>query len=419
MFVDRVRVKVSAGGGGNGCRSFRREKYIPNGGPNGGDGGHGGDVVFVADHQIQSLLDVRYHAHIVGKRGDHGRGSDEHGKRGQEVIVKVPCGTVVKSIEDDSIVADLVEDGQRFIAAAGGKGGRGNARFASNKNRAPEFAEKGEPGEEFEYWLELKLIAEVGIVGLPNAGKSTLTAGISNATPKIAAYPFTTITPNLAVAPLPGFRTLTIADIPGIIEGASEGRGLGLQFLRHIERTRVLLFVLDLGDPDPCGTRDLLLHELRAYSEVLADRPRVFALNKADIPENVERYEQIKEQFERPHLISGATGEGLPELLEDLWQLVDHIRKTEASAEPEPEPEKVYTYQPPFTIVPSEDGFQVDGKRILRAVRMTDFENPEALRHLQDTLKHMGLFTALKRLGALPGSTITIGDIEMEYLPEE
>jgi GTP-binding protein len=393
--------------------------YVPEGGPNGGDGGHGGDIVFVADNQIHSLLDVRYHSHIVGKRGVHGRGSDQHGKRGAETIIKVPCGTVVKNLEDDSIVADLTEHGQRFIAGKGGKGGGGNARFVTPNNRLPQFAELGEPGGEHEYWLELKLIAEVGIVGLPNAGKSTLTAAISNATPKIAAYPFTTITPNLAVAPLPGFRSLTIADIPGIIEGASEGRGLGLQFLRHIERTRVLLFLIDLSDPDPAATRDLLQNELAAYSEVLANRPRVFALNKADLPDNVVRYEEIQDQFELPHLISGATGEGIPQLLEDLWQLVDHIRKTENEIEPPPEPEKIYSYEPPFLITENEFGFTVDGKRILRAVRMTDFDNPEAVRHLQDTLRHMGLFTALKRLGATENDTITIGDLEMEFTADE
>jgi len=419
MFVDRVRIKVTAGAGGKGCRSFRREKFVPEGGPNGGDGGHGGSIVLLADKQIHSLLDVRYHSHIVGKRGEHGRGSNEHGKRGAETIVKVPCGTVVKLLDDDTIVADLIEDGQRFVAAKGGKGGRGNARFVTSINKAPQFAEMGEPGEEFEYYLELKLIAEVGIVGLPNAGKSTLTAAISNATPKIAPYPFTTITPNLAVVPLPGFRTLTIADIPGIIEGASEGKGLGLQFLRHIERTRVLLFLIDLGDPDPAGTRDLLLKELAAYSEILADRPRVFALNKADLPDNLERFEEIKDQFERPHLISGATGQGIPELLESLWQLVEELRQAEENAEPEPEPEKVYTFEPPFVITENKFGFEIEGKRILRVVRMTDFENPEAVRHLQDTLKHMGVFAALKRLGADEGDTIIVGDLEMEFTPDD
>jgi GTP-binding protein len=420
MFVDRVRVKLTAGAGGNGCRSFLREKFVPDGGPNGGDGGHGGDIVFVADSQIHSLLDLRFHSHIVGKRGQHGRGSSMHGKRGAETIVKVPCGTVVKTLDvDEDVVVDLVEDGQRIVAAKGGKGGRGNARFVTPANRAPQFAEKGEPGEEVEYFLELKLIAEVGIVGLPNAGKSTLTAAISNATPKIGAYPFTTITPNLAVAPLPGYRTLTIADIPGIIEGASEGRGLGLQFLRHIERTRVLLFLIDLGDEDPAATRDMLLRELEAYSPVLAARPRILALNKADIPENAERFESIKDDFERPHLISGATGEGIPELLEDLWQLVEHVRKLEENAPAPEEPEKVYQYEPPFTIEKDYDGYYIEGRRILRAVRMTDFENPEAVKHLQDTLRHMGLFAALKRLGAKPGASVFIGDLEMEYTPEE
>ncbi|MBI1318518.1 MAG: GTPase ObgE [Candidatus Hydrogenedens sp.] len=417
MFVDRVRVKLTAGGGGNGCRSFRREKYVPFGGPDGGDGGNGGDVVLRADRQLTSLLDARYRSHIVGTRGVHGKGKDMHGKCSEPTIVRVPCGTVVKDFETGEEVADLTEDGQEFIGARGGKGGRGNARFVSANNRLPNFAEKGEPGEEVEYTLELKLIADVGIVGMPNAGKSTLTAKISEATPKIGAYPFTTLTPNLAVVPLPGFRSLTIADIPGIIEGAAEGKGLGHQFLRHIERTRVLLFLIDLGDEDPAGTRDILLNELRQYSDAFDEKPHVFALNKADLPENRERFEEFKKRFEHVYCISGATGEGVIDLIEQLWQLVDKVRKAE-EGKVIIEPDKVYTFEPPYNIFKERGEYHIEGKRVLRAVRMTDFENEEAVRHLQDTFRHMGIFEALRRLGAVPGDTIVIGGVEMEYTPE-
>jgi len=417
MFVDRVRVKLTAGAGGNGCRSFRREMYVPLGGPNGGDGGNGGDVVFRADRQLTSLLDIRYRSHIVGKRGVHGKGKDMHGKCAPPTYVRVPCGTVIKDFETEEIVADLTEDGQEFVAAHGGKGGRGNARFASAANRIPNFAEKGEPGDDIEYLLELKLIADVGIVGMPNAGKSTLTAKISEATPKIAAYPFTTLTPNLAVVPLPGYRSLTIADIPGIIEGAAEGKGLGHQFLRHIERTRVLLFLIDLGDEDPVATRDILLNELRQYSDAFDSKPQVFALNKADLPDNRAKFEEVSRRFEHVYCLSGATGEGIHELIEQLWQMVDRVRKEE-EGKIVIEPDKVYTFEPPYEIVKERGVFFITGKRVLRAVRMTDFDNEEAVRHLQDTFRHMGIFEALRRMGAEPGDAIDIGGVEMEYTPE-
>ena len=417
MFIDRVRIKVTAGNGGNGCCSFRREKYVPLGGPNGGDGGDGGDVVLEASTALGSLLDLRYHAHVTGKRGMHGRGKDQHGRRGEERIMPVPRGTLVRDFETGDILADLTDSGQRFILARGGVGGKGNARFASSTNRVPHFAENGEPGETRDFLIELKLIADVGLVGLPNAGKSTLLSSVTAAEPKIADYPFTTLSPNLGVVSLPGYRNFTIADIPGIIEGAADGKGLGHDFLRHIERTRMLLFLVDLGDEDPADTLRILEEELSRHSPVFAKRRRLVALNKVDVTENRERAEALGAAFKGAHVISGVAQSGVPELLEALYAMVERARKDIEETE-EPEPEKEYTYTAPFEAHPVAGGFRIEGRRVLRAVRMTDFENPQAVRHLQSTLRGLGLFRTLKRLGAQPGQSIHIGGIELEYQPD-
>ncbi len=417
MFVDRVRIRVTGGAGGDGCCSFRREKYVPRGGPNGGDGGDGGDVTFVASSRLTSLMDLRYQHHIRAERGVHGKGSDMHGRRGHETVVPVPLGTIIRDVETGEAVADLVEEEQRFTAARGGRGGRGNARFTTPTQKAPRFCEVGEPGEDKEYLVELKLIAEVGLVGLPNAGKSTFLAAVTEATPKIADYPFTTLSPNLGVARLSDHRSLTIADIPGIIEGAAEGKGLGHDFLRHSERTKVLIVLIDLGDPDPLATRDLLDQELLQHSAAFADRVRIYALNKVDITENRARSEDVMALLGNARCISGATGEGLPELLECAWEAVQREREREEAVVTPPE-EHEYVFEAPFTIERDGDAFVVAGKSVLRAVRMTDFNNDEGVRHLQHRLHKMGLFRALQRLGAQPGQTIVIGDVELEYQPD-
>ncbi|MBI4556929.1 MAG: GTPase ObgE [Candidatus Hydrogenedentes bacterium] len=418
MFVDRTRIRVTGGSGGNGCCSFRREKYVPRGGPDGGDGGKGGDVYFVADARCSSLADLHYHSHWKGEAGGHGTGSDCHGKNGKDVQISVPPGTVLRCYSDHSLVVELLEPAQRLLVARGGQGGKGNARFANSTNRAPRFAELGEPGEDAEYLLELKLIAEVGIVGLPNAGKSTFLAAATAAKPKIADYPFTTLYPNLGVAHLSRYRTLILADIPGIIEGAAEGKGLGHDFLRHIERTKVLLFIIDLGDQDPTLSRHILESELARYSPVLVDRPRVFALNKADIPENRERFQRTVAEFPNALCISAATGNGVQDVLERLWEMVESARQSEMIGAPAP-PAKEYVYEAPFVIEKAGDGFRVAGKAVVRAVRMTNFDNEEAIRHLHRKLTKMGLFHSLRRLGAQDGQTITIGDIELVYQADQ
>lgn len=421
MFVDQARIRVTGGAGGNGCCSFRKEKYVPRGGPNGGDGGHGGSVFFVAASRVTSLEPVRYQAHRKAESGVHGKGSDCHGRNADDVLIEVPLGTLIRHIDNDEVLADLTQEGERFLAARGGRGGKGNARFASSTNRAPKFAEHGEPGAEAEYLLELKLTAEVGIVGLPNAGKSTLLSRISGAHPKIASYPFTTLAPNLGVVSLDDYRTLTVADIPGIIEGAAEGRGLGHDFLRHIERTRVLLFLVDLGDDDPGASLAVLENELARHSPVFGNRPRVVALNKADVPENRARFAGAARELRDAFLISAVTGEGIPPLIEHLWQLVKRVRQEEQESASivAPKPEREYTYEAPFTVTRTGAGFHVEGAALLRAVRMTDFDNEYALRHFQDRLRRSGLFRALKRMGAREGDTIVIGDFQLEYRADD
>ena len=419
MFIDRARIHVTAGAGGNGCCSFRREKFVAHGGPSGGDGGNGGSVYLVATSRHNALNHIRYHAIWKGNRGQHGLGSDMHGKTGKDITIEVPVGTVIREQDSDVALCDLSEEGQQFCASNGGRGGRGNARFATATNRVPRFAEKGEPGEEVCLDLELKLIADIGIVGLPNAGKSTFLSRVSAATPKIADYPFTTISPNLGVVELPDYRTLTIADIPGIIEGAAEGKGLGHDFLRHIERTKVLLFLIDPTFGDPRETLDILEKEIAEYGESFANRPRIVVFSKADLPDSRTEFEAHRGEFDTPFLLSSATGEGVDELLEALWQALERYLREEEEGILLVNPDEVeFRYEAPFTIRAEGDGFSVEGRPIVRAVRMTDFTNDEAVRHLDRRLKKMGLYKALKRLGAENGQSIYIDDVELEYHAE-
>ncbi|MCX8117399.1 MAG: GTPase ObgE [Desulfobacterota bacterium] len=321
-FVDRVRIRVKAGDGGNGCVSFRRERYIPKGGPDGGDGGKGGDVILQADPQLSTLLDLSYPQQFRARKGAHGKGKNQTGRDGEDLILRVPVGTLVLDDETGEVLQDLLFEGQRFTAARGGRGGRGNARFATPTHRTPRHAEKGEKGEERWIRLELKLIADVGLIGFPNTGKSTLLSRISSARPKIGDYPFTTLAPNLGVVEREEGRCFVVADIPGLIEGASRGAGLGHTFLRHVERTSVLVHLLDIsGDPppDPLKHFDILNDELRAYHPALSEKTQLVALNKIDLPSVRERIEEVKGMFEkrghRLYPISGKTGEGVEELL--------------------------------------------------------------------------------------------------------
>ncbi len=327
-FVDQVKIHVKAGDGGHGCVSFRREKYVPRGGPDGGDGGRGGDVILVADPQLHTLYDFYHRVHFRAENGRPGMGKKMTGRDGEDLILRVPVGTVVRDAETGEVLGDLVRPGQRLIVARGGKGGRGNARFATPTNQAPRYAEPGRPGEERWLILELKLIADVGLVGLPNAGKSTLLSRISAARPKIADYPFTTLQPNLGVVALSDERTFVVADLPGLIEGAHRGVGLGLDFLRHVERTRVLLQVIDASSEDPLRDFEIIEKEMAHYQPELLKKPRAVALNKIDLIPDRNLLRPVKETLERKghpvYLISAATGEGLRDLLEGLWRLLLH-----------------------------------------------------------------------------------------------
>ena len=329
-FVDEVRIHVRAGDGGNGCVSFRREAFVPKGGPNGGDGGKGGDVILQADGQLSTLLDLTYPRQFRAPKGIHGKGKDQTGRNGEDLVLRVPTGTLVFDDETGDLLQDLLFDGQRFQAARGGRGGRGNARFASSTLRAPRFAEEGEKGEERWLRLELKLLADVGLIGFPNVGKSTLLSKISSARPKIADYPFTTLVPNLGMVMNGKERPFRVADIPGLIEGASKGSGLGLAFLRHAERTRLLIHLLSVSEEparDPVDDFDILNQELRTYDPSLGEKTQIVVLNKMDLPSTRKKASTLVKQFKKKghslHLVSAVTGEGLEGLMERVSEILD------------------------------------------------------------------------------------------------
>ncbi len=335
-FIDEVRIQVEAGHGGRGCMSFRREKYIPRGAPDGGDGGHGGDVIAAADPEFTTLLDLRYQRLYRAGRGVHGKGSDQHGRRGEEKIIQVPVGTIIRDAATGEVLADLSRPGERVVVARGGKGGRGNARFVSSTNRSPHKVQPGLPGEERLLDLELRLLADVGIIGLPNTGKSTLISVISAARPKIADYPFTTLAPNLGVVGYGDGRSFVVADIPGLIEGAHRGEGLGHKFLRHVSRTSVLIHLLDasqIGDEDPLADWRAINRELELFDPALAAKPQIAVANKIDLPEARAKVEILKEKFAAIsvpfHAISAATHEGLRELVFTLARKVEEKKKDE------------------------------------------------------------------------------------------
>jgi GTP-binding protein len=404
-FVDESGLHVKAGNGGAGAVSFRREAHVAKGGPDGGDGGRGGDVWLVADRNVPSLLGFKDHPFRRATDGVHGTSKKAHGRGGTDLLVAVPEGTIIRD-QEGTVLADLVHEGDRWLAAEGGRGGRGNARFLSNFRRAPSFAEQGEVGEERWLRMELKLMADVAIVGFPNVGKSTLISVISAAKPKIADYPFTTLVPNLGVVRNEDGFEMVVADIPGLIEGASEGRGLGHQFLRHIERARVLLVLIDLNPADgrlPDEQERILLDELRRYEASLAERPRVVVGSKADVatlPWDGQR-------------LSAATREGVQAV---VYQLADLVRDARASR---PEPAAFAVHRPAaesFRIERGDDGgFVVIGREAERAVALNDLTNLEALQVVHSRLKRLGVDRALARAGAQEGDRVRIGGLEFEY----
>jgi GTP-binding protein len=406
QFVDDCNLNVRGGDGGAGCVSFRREAHTPKGGPDGGDGGKGGDIWMVADHNVASLLAFRDHPHRRAGSGAHGSGNKRHGSAGDDLVISVPEGTTVRDF-DGNLLADLTSNGDRWLAARGGQGGKGNARFLSNRRRAPDFAEQGEAGEERWLRLELKLLADVALIGFPNAGKSTLISRISAAKPKIADYPFTTLEPNLGVVRVDDRTEIVVADIPGLIEGASEGRGLGHQFLRHVERARVLCVLLDLAPVDgrsPSDQLDVLLHELGSYRPELLTRPRVVVGSKAEVA-------ALDPPVDTP-AISSMTGQGLDSLVGRLSVLVTEARTAE--------PERVsrVVHRPEATGVSIErvgDVLVVHGRAAHRAVALSDITTPNAIEYVRNRLTSLGVDKALRRAGARQGDTVQIGSVEFEY----
>ncbi|MDT0126435.1 GTPase ObgE [Paenibacillus sp. RRE4] len=430
MFVDKAKIYVKAGDGGDGIVSFRREKYVPEGGPAGGDGGRGADIIFRVDEGLRTLLDLRYRRIFKAPRGEKGRNKSQHGANAENMIVSIPPGTVIVDDDTGEVIADLTRHGQQVVVAKGGRGGRGNIRFATPRNPAPELAENGEEGEERYIVLELKVMADVGLVGFPSVGKSTLLSVVSAAKPKIGAYHFTTITPNLGVVGVGEGRSFVMADLPGLIEGAHEGVGLGHEFLRHVERTRVIIHVVDMSGSegrDPFEDWQKINDELRLYNPVLAERPQVVAANKMDMPESEANLEQFLKQVRevKPDIevmpISSLTRQGIQELLYRAADLLDQIPD-----EPEVEEvadlteRKVYSLEKKedegFRIVRENDTFIVESAKIDRMMKRMQLNSHEAILKLARTLRYMGVDDELRKRGAVEGTIVRIGDFEFEFV---
>ncbi len=423
MFVDIAKINVKAGNGGNGSVAFRREKYIPMGGPAGGDGGDGGSIILVADEGLRTLMDFRYKRHYQAENGQDGRGKKQYGSDGKDLVLRVPIGTLVKDEETGIVMADLKNHEQSYVVAKGGHGGKGNARFANAIRRTPRFAEPGTKGEGREIILELKLLADVGLIGFPNVGKSTILASITSAKPKIANYHFTTLKPNLGVVSIGEGHSYAMADIPGLIEGASEGAGLGLEFLRHVERTKLLLHVIDASgqeDRDPVEDFYKINDELKQYSEKLSEKEQIIVLNKMDLPQSQENLERIKEKFSSDYEIievSAATGEGLDALKKRAYERLLQIEE-EIDFVNEEEIENFFDRKARDTIAVSkeEDYYLADGDFLERLVASTNFDDFESFSNFQKVLIDKGVIEKLRELGAKEGDLISVCGVEFDFV---
>jgi GTP-binding protein len=431
-FVDLVRIAVKAGRGGNGCLSFRREKFLPKGGPDGGDGGKGGDVVLEAKGGIVTLADFEYNKRFQAGHAGHGRGSMQMGSDGENVSIPLPCGTLVRDAETGELIADLVEAGQRFVVAKGGRGGKGNAHFTSSVRRAPRFAEKGDAGEERILLLELKLIADVGLVGFPNAGKSSILAAISGAKPKIAGYPFTTLSPNLGVLAVDD-QQIVIADVPGLIEGAHDNKGLGHHFLRHVERTRLLVHVFDLSEEDVLEKWEIVRREFEAYGADLLARPYLVVGNKTDLPGTEENARILEDEMakkgRRCLFTSAMDGSGIRQLIGEIVEMVRiHPRPsgtTSLAESPKESLEKLPrlrgTTPLPVQIIrlAGSRAFRVEHANLEKTVGRIDFDQDDAMMKFARVLKRLKVEEALENAGALEGDKVYIGEIEFDFLPDK
>ncbi len=422
MFIDEVVIKVIAGAGGNGCTAFRREKYVEMGGPFGGNGGRGASIVFEADSGLETLLDLRYQKEIKGNKGENGKGKNQDGKNADDVIIKVPCGTVVTDVETGLVLCDLKENGERFTVAQGGRGGRGNTAFKTRTNTAPNFSENGEPGEERKIKVEVKLLADVGLVGMPSVGKSTFISMVSKARPKIAAYHFTTLVPNLGVTKSRKGKSFVIADLPGLIENASLGEGLGDKFLKHIERTRVLVHVLDMSGSegrDPYEDYITINKELENFNKKLMKKKMIIVANKMDIDGAKENLEEFKKKVTDKKIfeVSAYLNKGLDDVIDYLGDMLENLKEEDLYSEDEIESEVIYKYTRPekFTITRENEDFVIHGAEIEKLFKMTKFESREAELRFAKRLSKMGIDKKLKEMGAKDGDMVRILDFYFEY----
>ena len=422
MFVDEVKLKVIAGGGGDGCTAFRREKFVPNGGPDGGNGGKGSNIVFTVDKGLKTLLDLKYKKEIKGERGEHGSGKNQFGKSREDVIIKVPEGTTVIDSDTGAIIADLVSENDSVIVAYGGRGGRGNKAFATPANPAPDISEHGEPGEERNIKVELKMLADVGLVGLPSVGKSTILSQVSRANPKIAAYHFTTLSPNLGVVTTKDNRTFVMADLPGLIEGASTGEGLGDRFLKHAERTRVICHIIDMSGfegRNPYEDYLLINKELSLFSDKLLNKKQIIIANKMDMESSKNNLIEFKEKVnEKVFEISAINNTGLDEVITYIADLLDEIDSKPLYEEAQIESHVLYKFkkEKPFTITKDNNAWVIRGDEIEKLFKMTKFNSDEATLRFAKKLKQIGIDDELKKLGAKTNDTVRIMDYEFEYI---
>ena len=423
MFVDEVEIRVEAGNGGDGCTAFRREKFVPMGGPFGGNGGHGSDIIFKVDEGLHTLLDLRYQKLIKGKKGENGRGKNQHGKGAEPIVIKVPQGTVVTDLDTGLIIADLSKKDDQEIIAKGGRGGRGNTAFKTQTNTAPDYSENGEEGERKNLKVEVKMLADVGLVGLPSVGKSTIISMVSRSKPKIAAYHFTTLTPNLGVVKASDGRSFVMADLPGLIEGASEGEGLGDKFLKHIERTKVIAHVIDMSASearDPYEDYMLINKELEAFNEKLIKKPQIIVANKMDLPNAKEELERFKKKAGDVEIyeVSAATNQGLQQVIDRLADLVDEVPNSPLYEDSQIESHVLYKFkkEEPFTITRDDDGtWAIQGKEVERIFKMTKFSSDEAGYKFAKKLTRMGIDQKLEELGAEEGDQVRILDFYFDY----
>ncbi len=423
MFVDEVEIRVEAGNGGDGCTAFRREKFVPMGGPYGGNGGHGSDIIFKVDEGLHTLLDLRYQKLIKGKKGENGKGKNQHGKGADPVIIKVPQGTVVTDLDTGLIIADLSKKDDQETIAKGGRGGRGNTAFKTQTNTTPDYSENGEEGEKKNLKVEVKMLADVGLVGLPSVGKSTIISMVSRSKPKIAAYHFTTLTPNLGVVKASDGRSFVMADLPGLIEGASEGEGLGDKFLKHIERTKVIAHVIDMSAMemrDPYDDYVLINKELEAFNEKLIKKPQIIIANKMDLPNAKEELEKFKEKVKDVEIyeISAATNQGLQKVVDRLADLVDEVPNSPLYDDSQIESHVLYKFkkEEPFTITRDDDGtWAIQGKEVERIFKMTKFSSDQAAYKFAKKLSKMGIDQKLESLGAEEGDQVRILDFYFDY----